>query len=271
MNLNDLQNLMDDLARHKGPSHSDLESREDDLRAALDAHPEWMNQMRTRDEFDVKLCKVMPQVDIPEGLKERLLTALDTPQVPVEPAPAAERQRRSRRRFLTTATVLATAVLVSFAIWMIPRTPNLTVADVERELPKLWDAALNTLPDADPDQAVLPSGGWNSRRLVFAHSWKTHDVSGESLALRRLEFNDRGRVHTGLLASLPLSSFATANQPHSADPFYGEIHYLKTDSGSMLAIVTWKDPQTKRVYFLAVPAEDHTLKALEELLDIPLA
>jgi hypothetical protein len=268
MNLNELQKLMDDLARNKGPSHSDLESRDDELRAAFDAHPEWMEQMRKRDEFDAKLCKVMPQVEIPEGLKERLLDGLDESQVPA--APAADRHRRSRRRALATFT--AATALAAVAVWFglrLMMTPKLNVADVNRELPKLWEAPDGDFPDADPARTALPSG-WNTSWLRVSHDWKTHDVSGEALAFCRLKFiSDRGRIHTGLLAALPSSSFSPETQPTSTYAFFSHPSYLKTSSGLELAIVSWTDPQKERVYFLAVPAADHTLKALEELLNAP--
>jgi len=269
MNLNDLHNLMDDLAHDKGASQSDLEAREEEFRAAFDAHPEWTEQMRQRDAFDVKLCKVMPQVEIPAGLKERLLTAFDKPQVSARPASETERPDL-RRRIFGTITVLLTVVLVVFAIRMIPRTPSLTVADVEQELPKLWDASDANAPDATPDQSILPSGGWHSNQLRFPRGWKTHEVAGESLAFRKFEFlSDRGLLHTGLIASLPLSSLSKA--PNLTDPFSDNPTYKPIGDGSNLAIIIWTDPQTKRVYFLAVPAADHTLKALKELLEIPLA
>ena len=270
MNLNELQNLMDDLARNKGPSDSELESREEELRAEFEAHPEWAEQMRKRDEFDLKLCEVMPQVEIPEGLKERLLSAVDEPQAPAKAAPAAGQRPQSRRKAIglfASATALA-----AFALWMAlpPLQPELEVGVIEQELPKLWDAAESGFPDARPAQAILPSGGWHSNQLRFHHGWKTREVSGESLAFRKFEFlSDRGLLHTGLLASLPLSSLT--DPPRLTDPFSDAPTYKPIGDGSILAIVTWKDPQTERVYFLAVPAEDHTLKALKELLNIPLA
>lgn len=265
MNLNDLHNLMDRLARTSDPGDADLEAREGELRAALDAHPEWAAEMRTRDAFDVRLCKVMPQVDVPEGLKERLLAAVDEEQFETQPAPEFDRARRSRRR--AVALFAASIAMCFAAVWMFLNTlaPDLTVAEIENVLPELWDALEAGDLDAEPAQAVLPSGPWN--RLRFREDWKTHPESDQPLAFRTFEFvSAHGRTHTGLLASLPLSSFPSANLPTSADPFSGEIRYLRKSDGSMLAIVSWTDAHTERVYFLAAPAADQTLEALKELM-----
>jgi hypothetical protein len=270
MKLNDLHNLMDDLARTPGPSDSDLAARENELHAALDAHPEWMSEMRSRDAFDVKLCEVMPQVDVPEGLKGRLLAAVSEPPAVTQPALDLDRDRRVHRRAFGLIT--AATMLTVLAVWMSfpPLTSDLTVADIESELPDLWEVLDSASVTAESTEAVLPSGIWNSSRLRFPHDWKAHDVSGETLAFRKLEFvSTRGRSHGGLLASLPVSSFSANRRPTSTNPFSGEIRYLRHSDGSMLAIVSWTDAQTERVYFLAVPAEDHTLKALEELLYVP--
>lgn len=269
MNLNDLHNLIDDLARPDGPSGSDLEAREAELQAAFDEHPEWMDELKSRDAFDVKLREVMPQVEVPEGLKDRLLAAADEQQSPAEPAPNADRERRSRRRAF--ALISAASLMFAASVWMVlnPREPSLTVAEVENELPRLWELMDSENAAPQPTDAVLPSV-LNSGRLDFPREWQTHLLSGaeeQPLAFRKLEFvSTHGRSHTGLLAGLPLSRFSAANQPRSTSPFFSEIRYLRTSDGSVLAIVSWTDSQTGHAYFLAVPAGDRTLKALEELL-----
>lgn len=268
MKLNDLHNLMDDLARQIGPSESDLEAREAELHAAIDAHPEWMSEMRMRDAFDVRLCEVMPQVELPTGLKERLLAAVDEQQSPAEPVPAADRERRSRRRAF--GLFMAATSMCVLGLWLAlnPLTSDLTVSDVANEMPELWDSLDTIVATSETVASPVPSGGWD--RLQFPHDWKAYafsDTRDQPLAFRKLEFLSRhGRLHTGLLGSLPLSSFKPENRPSANDPFSAVPQYLTTTSGIELAIVSWTDLRTERVYFLAIPTEDGTLKALEQLL-----
>lgn len=281
MKLTDLKTLMDQLALEQSESAEVLSSdQEQEIRDALENHPEWMAEMRARDRFDQRLRETFAESPSTQDGKDRLLALIEETPVSNEsessvstPATPLESLRRSRRRALGLITASTLLFAVSIGMILSSWSPSLTVAQVQDSIPQLWDRSTDELTaglDRTSIRAKLPSGEWDQSRIRYEQEWSPVSLeaaSGKVAAFRKFAFrSDRGITHHGMIISLPSSSFQAEQRPTSTNPFSADIRYLSTPEGLTLAIVSWSDPQNESVYFLAVPAESRTLDALDALM-----
>jgi len=279
MKLTDLQNLIDQLALHQSENDEVVSGdQEAELRDALRQHPEWMDEMRSRESFDRRLRDTFAESPSGEDGKERLLSLIAETPVSndgslVTPANPADSLRRSRRRALGLITASTLLFAVSIGMILFSLSPTITVAQVEDSLPQLWNRSTQDLKSALEGISVdaqLPSGEWNQSRIHYEEEWlpvNLESASDQVAAFRKFAFrSDRGITHQGLLVSLSSAHFRDEGRPTSTNPFSADIRYLSTPDGLTLAIVSWSDAQTDSVYFLAVPAETRTLDALDALM-----
>src|SRR6056297_1171297 len=118
MKLTDLQNLIDQLALQQSESDQVVSGdQEAELRDALQQHPEWMDEMRSRESFDRRLRDTFAESPSDADGKERLLSLIAETPVSndssfITSANPADSLRRSRRRALglITASTLLFAV-----------------------------------------------------------------------------------------------------------------------------------------------------------------
>ncbi|MBD3676408.1 MAG: hypothetical protein HUJ26_23095 [Planctomycetaceae bacterium] len=279
MKLTDLQNLMDELALQQSKNDEVLSAdREQEIQEALPNHPEWMEEMRTRDNFDRHLRHVLAESPSTHDRKAKLLSLIaETPaasdssySIPAQPATSHQRSRRRALGLITASTLM---FAVAIGIILSSLSPALSVAQVQDSLPQLWDRSTEELMSAHESasiQADLPTGEWNQSRIRYEEDWqpvRLKTAADQVAAFRKFSFrSDRGVTHQGLLLSLPTSRFSAEQRPAATSPFSADIRYLSPPSGLTLAIVSWSDAQTDSVYFLAVPAETRTLDALDALM-----
>jgi len=272
MDITDLQNLMDRLARQPDDAVENLSVDEtEQLHAALQDHPEWSDQMRHRERFDLLLTETLQDVSPSEAGRERLHDLLRAESSASSPAPSTETLKRSRRRAIGLVTAASLLFAVSVGLLISNLSPRMSLAEVERQMPILWSQSTERMTaDSEPSETSANSPGdeWEIGSIEYEDEWRSATLeSGEVVALRKFVFESkRRRLHRGLLVAVPAANIDTQQIPTADSPFTADIHYRSTSDGLTLAIVSWKSQRSNRVHFLAVPAETRTLDALEELL-----
>jgi|GEM_PF-1507975 hypothetical protein len=282
MNISDLQNLMDRLA-HQIDEGEEIVSadQERQLEDELSRHPEWADEMRSRELFDVQLRDSLCELQVPTGGQDRLLALLEESAEPnvedsselLNTQPATTQERPSRRRVIGIFSAACLLFVASLGVFLSTLTPVLTVAEVQQNIPRMWDLSTEELLPTDvaiSSSATLPNGDWENSRIHYQTDWsltELNSTAGQFAEFRKFSFqSSRGIVHNGLLVSLPTAKFPAEEHPSATSPFSADIRYLSTPSGLTLAIVTWTNPETNSLCFLAVPAESRTLDALDALL-----
>jgi len=277
MNISKLHNLMDRLAHQHDESEEAVFTEQDlQLEEAISQHSEWADEMRSREQFDVQLCETLVDLDVPSGGKEKLLALVEadaSATLSLNQHETSPHKRPSRRRAIGLFSAATLLFLISLGVFLSNLSPVLTVAGVEQNMPRLWDLSAEELVPANVDSRIvasLPTHEWETPRIRYQADWSPTQLDSPSeqmAAFRKFSFQSaRGFIHNGLLVSLPASKFAQDEHPSASSPFSADIRYLSTPSGVTLAIVTWSNPQTDSVYFLAVPADTRTLEALDALL-----
>lgn len=271
MDAQDAYDILDTLA--KDPVSELTPLQEEALRCAEES-PEIARDYRARTPFDRQISDRIGDVEIPAGLKERLLANAQresertTTVAPASKSDSTSPRRVSRRTVLAALTGLAACSL--FMYWY-RQPPQLVSSEIDRLLTELWSVEAQSFDGNFP--AELPLGGWRSNNVRFEQNWRGAEFDAHSqhdLAIRRFEFlSNRGTPHQGLLAAVRVKNLAV--KPSNRDPFSGEIRYITASGGSQYAVVSWSEPEFDLVYFLAVPVEDHSLKALQDALSMPLS
>lgn len=275
------------------PSSSDYQ--EPDLVTAF-THVESCRGCRetldAREQLDRRIGRVMRDVPVPAGLKERLLASLWQPDAtngsdqpepdvtaakpfmrPVGDAANAASARvavQGRRRWLQAVIgVAAAAALITgvFVLWTQQPEPSnlLTMDDVRRQttldLSRL--EAFNGQFHAPP-----PDGLWqHSRRIQFDETAKG-DLPGvdgkHRAALYKFTYrNDRGEFH-GVMLVMPKRFL---NDPPTATMINTERRdlYARRESGSYHTFA-WQPADSELVYVCFVPAGGEAVDALQQVL-----
>jgi hypothetical protein len=272
MDARDAYDILDSLAKEPA---TELTPAQEEALLRAEESAELLRGYRLRTRFDRRISELMSDVEVPAGLRERLLeiaqqpadgeTACTSPDSSASIGP----RRISRRSVI--ATLAGAAVAVAAALFFLFPSPRLGSPDVDRVVAELWNTSLQSFDGNF--LAELPLGGWRSSHVRFDQDWSGAAVGERSrhdLAFKRFAFLSSRRVtHRGLLAALPASRLES--KPGNYDPFTGEVRYLTTRDGSQYAIVSWIEREFDLVFFLALPAEENSLKALQDALSMPSA
>ncbi len=158
------------------PDLSDL--TEEEARAlseALEQDAQLRARFLARQSWDTAIGRAMHDVPVPEGLSQRLITALAAPS-PAEPLAVRPAARFARRVPFPAACVVAAAAVVLCALWFVrTRQDSLTSAQVAEQCrtwitqlePQAWKAA----PEAPVADYPLDPGlrlqvvGWQSQSV----------------------------------------------------------------------------------------------------------
>lgn len=217
--------------------------------------------------FDAQLKRVLCDVKVPDGLRDRLLLSL----ADHESAATANDLRMivPRRRFLHHPTLLAglSACLVFAAILTYFWAAQGPVIDLARFGPELnLDSRL--LPEFDQNfTSHLPAeGGWNSRGQLTIYN-KTYGVTAgttgsQDAAARffRLRIGNSRSVF-GALLQIPASQVSPLPTATSFDP--GQVEYSQLNKGNF-ATVRWIE--NDQVYVCIVFGGARELEALGRAL-----
>jgi hypothetical protein len=252
--------------------------------AHLDGCDDCTLAVREQQEFDRRIGRVVRDVPVPGGLKERLFEALNVEPLPAgvsegvpagavavrESAPEqADRDMRPRRshRALLAALSAAVVLLALVGWWLLPESgPRTTLARLYEAVPLDVSSAA---PFDGSFEAPLPGGGWASGRLFFERTPKGSDLGlGGSHAVALYGFRFRGRdgsVVAGVLAVAPAGTI-DAGGPIASSFAGGEPDYPRPSGGRQLAARTWLAGDV--MYVCLVPAE--RMDELRQLLNLPI-
>ncbi|MDG2390785.1 MAG: hypothetical protein P8M30_15860, partial [Planctomycetaceae bacterium] len=225
MNISDLQNLMDRLA-HQIDEDEEIVSahQERQLEDELYQHHEWADEMRSRELFDVQLRNTLRELEVPTGGQDRLLALLeesaessvDDSSEFLKTQQVTAQERPSRRRVVGIFSAACLLFVVSLGVFLSTLSPVLTVAEVQQNIPRMWDLSTEELLPANVEissTATLPSGDWENSRIHYQADWsftELNSTADQVAEFRKFSFqSSRGTVHNGLLVSLPASKFPT--------------------------------------------------------------
>lgn len=163
----DTKKALEKLESVRPDSQDLLDPEFGDAAALVEADADLEAVFHQRQNLDRQIGDVMQDVEVPVGLKERLLASVGSqPVVPIVP-PKTTKPGSSRRIWMATATVAGVAVAVVVGLFFM-QPPPLGLADLE----ELNAAEIASLPLSSVDDVqVSPSVG----RLINipSHEWKS--------------------------------------------------------------------------------------------------
>jgi len=207
-----------------------------------------------RGSFDCELTRAMNDIPLPNGLTERLRTAIVQQPLASLPLngsqPSRDNGRWSRRLLLSSAVAL---VLVAVWSWLGPHETELTEADVLR----IAELDSSNLPNAPPGTQFIPPAGWHSLPGVelASHPVIANDEAF-SIAVLPLTFRTRRnspRV-TGLLLALPESRWPFRIDATSLS--HTDVRYSATGTWAI-----WREGTT--IFVCILHADARALEALQ--------
>lgn len=220
--------------------------------------------------FDLQVSRAMVDVAVPQGLAERLRSAVAATTeeaasgtgVAAESASVRPKAMTSARasRFRTGRRVALgiVATLIPLLVWtlLVPRTHVLNEVSV-RELGKLNLDALT----ADPRLSALPApAGWNTARAVqLGDSAHMAPAGGRNVPIQtfRLQTDRRSPSVTGFLLRLPKSQWHAT--PDATSFASAPIQYE-----SFGTWVVWREGNA--VYVCVLHENAHVMQRLQELI-----
>ncbi|HUG18595.1 MAG TPA: hypothetical protein VMM56_06425, partial [Planctomycetaceae bacterium] len=218
MDAQDAYDILDALANEPVSELTPLQ--EEALRCAEES-PEIAREYRARTPFDRQISDRIGDVEIPAGLKERLLENAQRESertatvAPDSKSDSTSPRRVSRRRVLAALTGLAACSLL---VYWYRQSPQLVSAEIDHLLTELWSVEAQPFDGNFP--AELPLGGWRSDRVRFEQNWHGAAFDAHSrhdLAIKRFEFlSNRRTPHQGLLAAVRGKHLAI--KPSNRDP-----------------------------------------------------
>lgn len=217
---------------------------------AIDESPEWRDVFELQQAFDSEVVAAMQAVDVPDGLKARLLDSLATAQdvTPVSAAPTADR-RRSALKWAAAAAGLLLAVATAFLL-VNPDGSQLTLNETRQLLPTSGQGSidLSALPKFDDNFAVeLPDAAWMGQ-TVMVTELKGLDWTGDNRHDGAIyEFHVNRRIH-GYLLILP--STRITDPPASTRMSLSDLGYQPVPN------TAWVKPDMHLAYICYVDQGD---------------
>lgn len=265
------------------PGSDDLSDPElADAVAFLETHPECRRQFERRQELDRQMGRVMRDVPVPAGLKDRLLVGLagetedPAAATPEESGidqdarnrPESPQQKRPlhRRGWLQAAAATAAAVLVGAVVWQLRDDPGgpLDLVQIQKEAAlavqanEFFDGVAASESELGRELAanwglLIPIEGPKS--LVL------HQPDPVAGALYRFDVRRRrGESVTGYLLALPASRFESLPQAESFSAAKGAPRYF----GRTIKAAAWKSDGV--VYVCLIP-QDLDFDVLERQIE----
>lgn len=239
--------------------------------------PECTSIFERRTALDERLSRVLRDVPVPSGLKERLLFAVRQnvpnadsgrdalPQDAVSTA-SVPAGRSARRRRLETAVTTAVCLLVGLAVWYVSGStvPQFTLQELEEQA--TWD--LSGLPEFAGDfEPRLPTG-WppGHVQIVAAPKGGPLESHVHRIALYEFRYRSRGRSWQGVLLVTPKREVAPS--PSATYFTTAAIEYLSSPRGRF-ATTVWGEGDY--VYVCAVNGGADVMEALQRTLEQPPA
>ena len=210
------------------PDSEDLDDRE---LASAAAHLEECSRCACRflnfQTFDRKVGRVLRDVAVPPGPKEKLLKELQAGSFLAEQSSRLERPsthstgnrrrrtsaqsffRRHHIRFVVSAVVCLMAGFVAW--WGFRSDPNTLTFEQLRSFLDSWNFVLDDLQEFDGNfEATRPTGGWRSGGVSFSgpvRGFQRNRAGKHLTALYEFRFGGRGTApQRGILMVVPLSS-----------------------------------------------------------------
>jgi hypothetical protein len=230
-----------------------------------------------RQATDRKVGALMRDVPVPEGLQQRVLSAIEAeseraksvpPPVRV-PAPSQSRRGMPRsRRFALAGSVVAIVGLASWGFVLLT-APVTSLPELFRELAEVDD--LRNLPEfhGDAQLFTLPDSGWETG-LVWNESHPRGLPSHSSIhhaALHSFEARMRHERMAGILLVLFRRSISSPPDSAAGMPT-GPVDYVEA-GGRHYTVVAWSSGDL--VYVCGVEGGADALELLQRALALPPA
>lgn len=265
------------------PSSDDL--RDPELAPAanhLDACPRCREVYASRESLDRRIGRVMRDVPVPVGLRERLLESLGEKAVP-QSAPAAskakdvsQRAASSRRRWLhaMVGVSIAAAALVSGVVLLLTGDPPADTRLTMETLRNETKLNVRSLPAFDGDFAPRPPGGlWKHRDIVIDETARG-DLRGKNgkhrVAVYEFAVHDRNnRPHRGVILAIPTSALQDPPAATTVNTRRNDVYASRP--GGNWHMLSWQSKEEGLTYVCFMRTGGDALDALERALTPPAA
>jgi len=273
----DCRNALEMLEVLRPDSHDAMAADVAAAVAHVEACPSCRSTAASRRSLDRRIARVMRDVPIPTGLKERLLStaasaaaddfganqldteASETDFAEAEQAVVEQRSahagaaRQSRRMWMqATLATTATCLCMGVALWRFGylQSSQMTLEDF-RATATLDVAGLDEFDGSFPVQR--PGFGWrSSRRVVVATpalGYSPNEGSRHEVAVFEFQFTAHGgRTVRGALLAIPAAQIA--DPPRAGAFIPGNVQYISTEAGPF-PTVAWTEGDL--VYLCIVP------------------
>jgi len=245
--------------------------------AHLDACPRCAEWFGATQSLDRRIGRVLRDVEVPAGLRGRLLAATiavdpaSPSAAPIGHGEPADSQRPSRRKWLGRVTAAACCLSVGIGLWFFLR-PSVVTYSVDELRQIAADADFDTLPTfSGRFQALLPpNGDWQTPHLQLTSRAggipATATDHRAAVYAFRVPVSRTGYV-PGLLLVIPAESVKT---PPSATTFNAAVadqdqKYVWSASGTEYETVAWTSGGL--VYVVAVGAGAGALESLQQAIE----
>lgn len=253
MNCSDVEPFLDRLdADPKGLGIPN----EFDLRQHLSSCSSCQLSLQMRHQWDCQLSHAMNDVDLPDGLANRLATLLQE-ALPLE-TKSNPLDRSIPRRWLRMMTVMAGLSLVVASLWwtiVFKASGQLSSANVVL----LWEHQPDTISSESAIYPKLPHG-WTSLRNISTHEWKQMKLADLHVTLSVKPFEHRyrdGEPEEGWLFVIPKSRWTPAP--------VASVSLARVQYSSRRVWIVWSEGDL--VYVLAISGSPQTLERMQRQLD----
>lgn len=209
--------------------------------------------LESQQQFDRAIADSMTDVPLPQGLNERLMSAVGTTPTPA-PAPLAAPSTNRRSRRWLAAGILATLLPLALLVF-VPRSHILTNADI-RELA----ANLSSLSVDSQQVAFPPPSGWRSQRSIqLVQPSRLANVNGATVPVLGFELGTDRRApkSTGFLIRLTPSQWHSAVEATSMASATVQYESFGT-------WVVWREGDT--VFVCVLNDNAHVMQRLQDLI-----
>lgn len=271
----DCQHALDILEAAR-PDSGDRDEPELTAAAAhLDGCPRCAEVFGVTQRLDRRIGRVLRDVEVPVGLRERLLATTMTvdpalPSIaPTRHGAPADSPRPSRRKWLGRATAAACCLAVGIGLWFLLRPSGVTYSvDELRQIAA--DADFATLPPfSGRFQALLPPDGhWQTTYLQLTSRAGGLPATATDHQAAVYAFRvpvSRRRYVPGLLLVLPAESVETPPSATTFSKAAADQKYVWSKTGTEYETVAWT--RGGLVYVVAVGAGAGALESLQQAIE----